>query len=159
MGGQQSGQSGQGLQWGGANAGPRGGWYGDREGPWNRGPLPPAQEPAGARPGDISAFLRDAVRDLGRLQQAVRNDAELAREVQDLMRAMQNIDPKALDNPLVAERIRQQVLMEVEQVEMQIRRKVEDAQGTSARTPAGQNVPPGYGEAVAEYFRRLSKGK
>jgi hypothetical protein len=75
------------------------------------------------------------------------------------MRARQNIDPKALDNPLGAERIRQQVLMEVEQVEMQIRRKVEDVQGTSARTPAGQNVPPGYGEAVAEYFRRLSKGK
>jgi hypothetical protein len=89
----------------------------------------------------------------------VRNDPALAREVQDLMRAMQNIDPKSLDNPLVAERIRQQVLMEVEQVEMQIRRKVDDAQGTSARTPSAQSVPPGYADAVAEYFRRLSRGK
>jgi hypothetical protein len=107
----------------------------------------------------MESFLRDAVRDLGRLQQNVTSDPKLAREIQDLMRAMQNIDPKGLDNPLVAERIRAQVLAEVEQVEMQLRRKVDDQQGSSARTASGENVPAGYADAVAEYFRRLSRGK
>lgn len=165
QGGQQGGQQ-TGGQYGpqsgpngGPATGPRGGWYGDREGVWNRGPLPQAGEPAGPRPGEINNALRDAIRDLGRLQQTVRDDQALAREVQDLQRALQNIDPKALDNPLVAERIRQQVLMEMEQVEMQIRRKVDDAQGSAARTPSAQTVPPGYAGAVAEYFRRLSRGK
>jgi hypothetical protein len=50
-------------------------------------------------------------------------------------------------------------LQEVEQVEMRLRRKVEDAQGTTVRSPAAEAVAPGYADAVAEYFRKLSKGK
>jgi hypothetical protein len=72
---------------------------------------------------------------------------------------MQNIDPHSIDNPLIYDRIRQQVLSEMEQVEMQLRRKVDDADGASVRSPSGETVSPGYADAVAEYFRKLSKAK
>jgi len=39
------------------------------------------------------------------------------------------------------------------------RRKLEEQNGGQVRSGASDRVPPGYGEAVAEYFRKLSKGK
>jgi len=46
----------------------------------------------------------------------------------------------------------------VEQVEMELRRKVEDSGGNgSVRSPAGEKVPQGYAAAVEEYYRKLSK--
>jgi hypothetical protein len=48
----------------------------------------------------------------------------------------------------------------IQQVEMELRRKVEDANGTgSVRSPGGEKVPQGYQDKVADYYRKLSKGK
>jgi hypothetical protein len=47
----------------------------------------------------------------------------------------------------------------MEQVEMLLRRKVDQSDNGSVRSAAGETVPQGYGDAVAEYFRKLSKGK
>ena len=48
----------------------------------------------------------------------------------------------------------------VEQVEMELRRKVEEANGGgSVRSPGGEKVPPGYADKVAEYYRKLGKSK
>jgi len=48
----------------------------------------------------------------------------------------------------------------VEQVEMELRRKVEEATGDgSVRSPGGETVPQGFADAVAEYSARLSKSK
>ncbi|HVO79043.1 MAG TPA: hypothetical protein VMT39_03435 [Candidatus Bathyarchaeia archaeon] len=119
----------------------------------------PIGGPGAVRPGYFEDYMRNAVHDLAWLDRQVRNDPNLSRDVQDLMRAMQNIDPRSLDNPLIYERIRQQVLSEMENVEMQLRRKVDDTEGASVRSPSAENVPPGYADAVAEYFRKLSKAK
>jgi len=43
---------------------------------------------------------------------------------------------------------------------MELRRKVDALDsGGSVRSPAGERVPQGYQDAVADYFRKLSKGK
>ena len=47
----------------------------------------------------------------------------------------------------------------IEQVELQLRRSVESKDPGSVRSGASQTVPPGYVDAVAEYFRRLSQQK
>ena len=62
-------------------------------------------------------------------------------------------------SPLLDDRIKNQLLGEIEQIELQLRRLVEDKQGGNVRSGASQPVPPGYANAVAEYFRKLSKDK
>ena len=57
------------------------------------------------------------------------------------------------DDPLLSERI-QAALAGVEQVEMELRRKVDETTGGgTVRSPGGEKVPEGYGAAVAEYYR------
>jgi hypothetical protein len=68
--------------------------------------------------------------------------------------------PVAQSDPLLAERVHAALLSGVEQVEMELRRKVEETTGNgSVRSPGGETVPQGYADAVAEYFRKLSKSK
>ena len=50
------------------------------------------------------------------------------------------------------------VLAQVEQIELMLRRKVDGQEG-SVRSATPQAVPPGYSNAVAEYFRKLSKAR
>ena len=51
-------------------------------------------------------------------------------------------------------------LTDVEQMEMELRRKVDDTSGGgSIRSPGSEPVPQGYADAVADYFRKLSKSK
>jgi hypothetical protein len=49
-------------------------------------------------------------------------------------------------------------LAQLEQIELELRRRI-DAGAGQVRSGAGEPVPPGYADAVAEYFRRLSKGR
>ena len=51
------------------------------------------------------------------------------------------------------------MLSMLEQLELQVRRQVEERQGGQVRATIAQPVPEEYREAVAEYFRRLSKGR
>jgi hypothetical protein len=73
---------------------------------------------------------------------------------------MQRIDPKKFaGNPELVEQLRSQVLAGLEQLELQLRRQLDTQQAGSARTGTPQRVPAGYADAVAEYFRKLSKGR
>ena len=77
------------------------------------------------------------------------------------MQQMRQLDPFALSNdPLLAQRIQAAVAnveANVEQVEMELRRKVEETTGGNVRSPGTEKVPPGYSDATAEYFKKLSK--
>ena len=45
----------------------------------------------------------------------------------------------------------------VEQVEMELRRKVDEATNNgTVRSPGSEKVPEGYAKAVEEYYRKLS---
>jgi hypothetical protein len=112
------------------------------------------------RPEDFQAAYRDALRSLQQLQQQSRQDPAAARDIQGLVNRLRQLDPFAGSNdPLLGERI-QAALANVEQVELELRRKLDDAGGRgAARSPGAETVPQGFAGQVAEYFRKLSKSK
>ena len=126
-----------------------------------RGNLPPGVQgtPApGTSPEDMERAYQQGLGDLARIQRAIEGNAGLSRDVRDLMHDMGRFDPcNALGDPELLARLHARVLAEIEQVELELRRMVDDKEGGKVRSTAGDPVPPGYSDAVAEYFRRLSK--
>jgi hypothetical protein len=153
----QQGQQGQGGQQGGMQQGgmQRGGNTngGGANGPGNfwGGAINP-QGP------DYQAQYRSTMQSLQQLQQQLKNDPATARDVAALLQQLRQLDPYTYANdPLLAQRIQAAVVANVEQVEMELRRKVEDTNGGNTRSPGTEKVPPGYSDATAEYFKKLSK--
>jgi small-conductance mechanosensitive channel len=108
--------------------------------------------------------FRNGARDLTQLDQMLRGNPDVPREtsrdVQDLVRQMQRLDPRLLAaDPTRLDQIVGQLLGAVEQVELELRRVADAQQSGSVRSGASQPVPPGYADAVAEYFRRLAAQK
>ena len=108
-------------------------------------------------PGQAEAAYGELQRDLQRLRGAVADDKDAAREYQQLVRQAQELDPrKWASNPQLADVINGQILQAVDQIELVLRRKL-DANDSSVRSANPRNTPPGYADAVAEYYKRLSK--
>jgi hypothetical protein len=85
----------------------------------------------------------------------VRNDPEAAKQVAELARQMQQLDPSRFPgNPAMLEQMHREVLSSVDRLELQLQR---DAAAIQARTGKSYAVPSGYQESVAEYYKRLSK--
>ena len=112
-------------------------------------------------PGDNpERTLREASRDLAQLRQALRDNPELAREMGDVAQEIQRMDfSKLPQGPELEERLRRQVMPNIESLELMLRRKLEESRGGQVRNAASERPPDGYAEKVADYFRRLSKGK
>jgi hypothetical protein len=104
----------------------------------------------------VSRSYDETVREMARLQQSVRSNPATAKEIQDLMRQLQTLDPRRFAaDPQRLAALEQQILAEVEQAELILRRNLDNA-GGNVRTTPEDAIPPGYSDAVAEYFRRLS---
>ena len=102
----------------------------------------------------------DSMRDLNQLRQAVQEDPDMARQVQELIRQMQRLDPSRFPgNPALVEQLHSQVLADVDKLELQLRRQLEDKQSGQVRSGNTRTVPAGYEDSVADYYRRLSKNK
>jgi hypothetical protein len=100
----------------------------------------------------------DTLRDLKQLRQAVRDDPESAKEVQQLIQEMERLDPSRFPgNPALVEQLHSQVLADVDKLELQLRRQLDDKDAGQVRSGDTKTVPQGYEESVAEYYRRLSK--
>ncbi len=96
------------------------------------------------------------MRDLSRLRDNLGDNPDISRDVLDLMRDMQRIDPRRFgQEPLLMERINAQIAS-LEQIELQLRRKVEEQQGGNVRSGASDPIPPDYANAIYEYRRKLS---
>ena len=125
----------------------------------NRGDVR-APEPGAAEapaPSEIERSLRQGVRDLASLRSSLRENPEMVRDLDELVREMQRLDPKQFPgNPELVERLRSQVLPGLEQLEIQLRRQL-DASAGQPRYAGSEPAPPGYADRVAEYFRRLSR--
>jgi hypothetical protein len=107
----------------------------------------------------VERAYRESMRDLGRLRENLGDSPDISRDVTDLMRDMQRIDPRRFgQEPLLMERINAQIAS-LEQIELQLRRKVDEQQGGNVRSGASEQAPPGYANSIAEYFRKLSKEK
>ena len=152
----QQGQPGQGQQGGQPNgANNAGGNWSPQGGPNYNG----GSGGGYVRDQDIQQAYRNALQSLQQLQQEYHGDANATRDLNNTIRDLRQFDPYALNNDqLLGERI-QGALGNIEQAEMELRRKVEEAGGGdgSIRSPSSEPTPQGYGSAVAEYWRKLSK--
>jgi hypothetical protein len=110
--------------------------------------------PAGPSTADTERTFQQGMRDLARLRKFVQNDPQAAKEVAELARKMQRLDPSRFPgNPAVVEQMHREVLSSIDRLELLIVRQ--DA-SSAARTGKSETVPSGYQESVADYYRRLS---
>lgn len=110
--------------------------------------------------GGVDHTLQDGLSELGQLRQLAHGDPAAMQEIQDLVREMQKLDPSRFPgNPAMVEQLHTQVLRSVDKLELQLRRDVDNPPADQVRTGKNPVVPPGYQDAVAEYYRRLSKGQ
>jgi hypothetical protein len=174
QGGQQAGQRGSGpvggpgARMGGGtygdgfrNTNPGGGAYGDVYGNFDTGNNSPrggSPNPPDNSPVPPQRAYDDSLRDLNQLRQAVREDPEMAKQVQELIQEMERLDPSRFPgNPALVEQLHSQVLADVDKLELQLRRQLDDKDSGQVRSGDTKTVPQGYEESVAEYYRRLSK--
>jgi hypothetical protein len=130
----------------------------------NRGDWRPTEPgnvaPRPSDPSEMARAYREGLSDLSRLRQALQDRTDWAADIQKLIREMERLDPKRFPgNPELVEQLRTQVLPQLERLELQLRRKLEEGAGEHVRSGASEQVPPGYGDAVAEYYRRLSRAR
>ena len=110
---------------------------------------------ASGNPADTERTIEQGLRELNQLRQTLHDDPQAAKDVADLTRQMQNLDPSRFPgNPAMVEHMHQEVLSAVDKLELQLQR---DGAGTDARTGKPATIPAGYQESVAEYYRKLSK--
>jgi hypothetical protein len=112
----------------------------------------PSLGPAFGDGGDFLQNYRHTLREL-------ENNPQIGKDLRDTIQNLYRLDPRlSPGNPELMNRIEAQMLTGVEQIELQLRRQLDD-QGGAVRSGSAEPVPQGYADAVAEYFRRLSKEK
>jgi hypothetical protein len=96
---------------------------------------------------------------LNEVRQDVRStDAEYARELDQIMRDLQRVYNGPVDSAKMDDTIARDLLPALERLELELKSKVDQQKG-QVRSAGSEPVPQGYADSVAEYFRRLSKGK
>jgi hypothetical protein len=110
---------------------------------------------ASGNPADGEQTYQQGMQELNRLRQMVQGDPQTAKEVAELTRQMQRLDPKRFPgNPAMVEQMHREVLSSVDRLELQLER---DRISSEARTGKPYAVPSGYKDSVAEYYKRLSR--
>jgi hypothetical protein len=108
-------------------------------------------------PAQAQVDYDNLIRDLGRLRPNIGNDRDAARQYQQLVERARQLDPSRWATaPQLAEVINNQVLSEIDELELMLRRKAQANDG-SVRGASPRDIPPGYSDAIAEYNRKLSK--
>jgi hypothetical protein len=107
-------------------------------------------------PTDTERTFSQAARELNQLRQAAAADPAAEKEIQQLARRMQQLDPARFPgNPALVEQLNTQVLSQVDKLELELRQAVDrdrqQIRGARSRPPA-----PAYQDAVADYYKRLS---
>jgi hypothetical protein len=123
----------------------------------SRGPAAPK---IGGNPADTQRVIQEGLGELSQLRQAAKGDPAAQKQIDDLEKEMQKLDPSRFPgNPAMVEELHTKVLNDVDRLELQLRRDPNQPQAGQVRTATPQNVPAGYEDAVAEYYRRLGKGQ
>jgi hypothetical protein len=118
----------------------------------------PAQQSSSSNipgyPVDTDQTYQQGMRDLSQLRHMIQGDPQAAKEVAELARQMQKLDPSRFPgNPAMVEQMHREVLISVDRLELELQH---DGATSGARTGKPFAVPAGYQDSVAEYFRRLS---
>jgi len=115
----------------------------------------PTPRDASGNPADTEGDYQLGMRQLNQLRQMVKDDPQAAKEVADLTRQMQHLDPSRFPgNPAMVDQMHREILSSVDKLELQLQR---DGVAPEARSGKPQTIPAGYRDSVAEYYRRLSK--
>jgi hypothetical protein len=110
-----------------------------------------------ALPPDPERTYQQSVSNMNQLLQTFQDDPQEKRDLQNLIQEMQRLDPKRFPgNPALLDQIHNEIINDVNNLELQVQRKLDDKSG-QVRSADPMAVPAGYQDAVAEYFRRLSK--
>jgi hypothetical protein len=177
--GQQNGngQNGQGAQRGGANTpgtaqggddgnrlaggGRTGTLYGDFDTGNNARPGAPRGAPTPQPPAaDTQQAIQQGVNELNQLRREFRNDPETERQIQEMIAAMEHLDLRRFPgNPQMVEELHQRLLSGIDTLELRLRRDLNGNRADQTQNPDPLVVPPGYKDAVADYFRRLSSSE
>ena len=136
--------------------GPRGGrQYG---GPYGRfGPEGMYDAPLD-RPVDPNEAARLAARDLNDMRQLFKDNPDIQKEITDVEHELQKLTIGDIATPELQQRLNREVLPNLQALEVKLRRQVEEQGGGQVKSGATDKVPAGFSDAVAEYFRKLSKG-
>ena len=110
---------------------------------------------------DVQRALREAVEQLPGLTQQLRRKGVDEQALAELRRFVAGLSQSRFPgNPQLLEKEHRKVLALLEQLELEVRRQVEQEKGNfQVRVIGAEPVPEQYREAVAEYFRRLSQGR
>jgi hypothetical protein len=108
-------------------------------------------------PEDSERSFEQGMRELSRLRQMVQSDPQTAKEIAELTRQMQHLDPSRFPgNPEIMEQMHREVLSSVDRLELKLER---NGVSPEARTGKPNAIPAGYEDSVAEYYKRLSKNQ
>jgi len=108
-------------------------------------------------PPDVEGDYQQGMHELTRLRQKVKDDPQAAKDIAELTRQMQRLDPSRFPgNPAMLEEMHREILSSLDRLELQLQH---DGISPQARTGRPYSVPPGYKDSVAEYYRRLSKSQ
>jgi hypothetical protein len=89
----------------------------------------------------------------------VQDSPEARQELQSLIDQMRKLDPSRFPgNPALTEQMHQQLVSEVDALELQLRRQLDETRGGTIRNTDPTKIPAGYQDSVAEYYRKLSGG-
>ena len=132
--------------------------YGNLDTGNNAGSGAPKGAPAQQTPAvDNQQAIQQGLNELTQLRREVSNDPEMQRQIQELITAMEHLDLRRFPgNPAMVEELHQRLLSGVDTLELQLRRNLDDKRPGQIRSADSLAVPPGYKDAVADYFRRLS---
>jgi hypothetical protein len=114
----------------------------------------------GPNPADRQRAIDQGLGELNQLRQEAKGDAAAQKQIDQLQQEMQKLDPSRFPgNPQMVEALHAKVLSDVDKLELQLRRDPNQPQSGQVHTASPPSVPPGYEDAVAEYYRRLGKGQ
>jgi hypothetical protein len=139
--------------------GPNGGGYDPRLGLGRfnqQGAYDLPDQMLGVNPAQIA---RDAVRELSELRTQFKDDPDVLKQITDLEREVERLETGDTAGPELQQRLNRAILPNLETLEVQLRREADEKGNGQVRSGSTDKVPEGYTSAVAEYFRKLSKGK
>ena len=119
----------------------------------------PVAPRGGPAPADTQREIEQGLNLLNRIGGVVQDSPEARQELQALIDQMRNLDPSRFPgNPALVEQMHQQLVSDVDALELQLRRQLDENRGGTIRNTDPAKVPAGYQDSVAEYYRKLSGG-
>jgi hypothetical protein len=102
-------------------------------------------------PRGLEQGYRESVQDMSQLRDFIRNHPEYSNEVLQLMHAASQA---YVNDAELSQRIGREVIPQMERLELELRRQLDEKNSDQVRSAGSEHVPAGYSDAIAEYFRK-----